>query len=195
MALEINLLPEKERRDFTTLFLILIILVFLTVLGSMMYVFIGSLNAKNAELEQQIVANQQMLSERTAQQTIGEAGTTAELQHSIHVLEQHMVPVTPVLDSLVSLLPERGFFLDLRYERYGQLELKVQFDQLAEVAYYQKQLQTSPIVLAASLAAIHTTEISLDEEEGEQNPLPRYQGDFTIQLDMKQIQEETSEHS
>ncbi|PLS16860.1 hypothetical protein CVD28_14485 [Bacillus sp. M6-12] len=212
MLVEINLLPKKERKKAG--YFLLILLLSLLMLGAIGLVYWQYSNQNNEieTLENQIQTTKQIIASEE-QKLIEQEDTdsVAELNRMVKWAETYPIETVRVLRHLISLLPERGFFLTFDYKEDSVVGLSVQFDTSVEAAYYLKKLTDSEWVLNASMVSLTTA--AAQNESSEQNVnetviipgkstneaklpndpyLPRYVGQYEIHLDNEFIKETAS---
>ncbi|MCM2675173.1 hypothetical protein [Alkalicoccobacillus plakortidis] len=196
MHQEINLLPERYKRDITPFFIAVLTVVFVLV-----SVFIFLMYYSMLERERTVAVNEvselqlQKVEIEAAAGTI-ETDLTPEqqLQDAVHQLDEYRVPTSEFTAELIELLPERGFFVRYFYQRDGLLEVTVSFDQMQEAAQYYDALFQNPIVDAVRMSDIGTeavAELTDDEEQGNtvaSNTLvkPRYEATYELALNLEE---------
>ncbi|PKG21690.1 hypothetical protein [Niallia nealsonii] len=197
MTVEINLLPEKEPKKKKS-FYFLFILFSITILFLLGMIIMGaSLQSKNVELENKtakiknlVEAEQKMLAEYQASNSV------VELQNAVDWAKIYPVKTVPVMRELSALLPERGFITSFHYTEAGLVELKVQFDTSREAAYYLKSLLDSEWVDNALLNELSMTTLDTIEDTDESaanSKVKRYIGSFDITLNQTKIKEDENE--
>ncbi|WYP25399.1 hypothetical protein NSQ54_13870 [Alkalihalobacillus sp. FSL W8-0930] len=193
---EINLLPERYKRDVTPLVIGIatIVLILIAVFAFLFYY-------SNLERERTVAVNEEAELQLQKVELEAAAGTfTADqtpeqqLQEAILQLESYRVETSAFTEELIQLLPERGFFIRYFYQRDGLLELSVSFDQMQEAAQYYHELSQSPYVDAVRMGEIGTeavAEQNVDEEEeassDEPRILPRYEATYELALNLQEV--------
>lgn len=164
MLIDINLLPRKERRSLATI-IITLGLILLFILGSI-FVFV---NYQSTKSELKSIKNQlQTTSQLRAiqEQKLTEINATTgvdELKSTIEWTEKLPVSSVTLLKHLTSLLPERGFILNINYQDSGTVTLNVQFDTNREAAYYLNELEHSDVIRKVSLNSLTTSGQEMEE--------------------------------
>ncbi|MCP3762583.1 hypothetical protein NLX67_09295 [Domibacillus sp. A3M-37] len=180
MLIDINLLPAKKKKSISTLALLIIGAI---ILASAIALF-AAVQVKQGEVEraERNLATQQQLRE-TLEQAASNSSTATEtsadqLRQAVEWSQVRRLPASPILEHLVSLLPERGFFQSMSYVSEETMNLTVQFDTSRQGAYYLAELKSSGWVENASILQMDT---SVDESEEEAkvllevaDALPRY---------------------
>ena len=188
MLVDINLLPQKERDRPAFLIAAISILA----LGIIIWAVLAFL-ANSHENEQAVLAAQsvQVASEQAAIRSQLEAAQgmneEQQLKATVDWAESYQFDTVPLLEELVSILPERGFFDSFSYTGLDQAVLSVQFDTAREAAYYLAQLKTSELIEKATLDSVAQNELdSAEAEEGiliEEESIietPRYIAAYTL---------------
>ncbi|WP_409251519.1 PilN domain-containing protein [Bacillus sp. SCS-153A] len=194
MLIDINLLPQKERKRRLPVYIGLAALI-LTLLGTGFLLIHTHLSQQELE---NITKNLEMKKEYRLQQEIAvnniESSDGVEQLHTaVQWAEQYPIDTVPVLEHLTSLLPERGFFRQFSYTEDGMVNLNVQFDTSRQAAYFLNDLKNSDWISEAKLTSLLT---SLSEaDEGifvlpEDQLMPRYLGQYEVLLNQAFIKNE-----
>lgn len=189
MLVDINLLPQKERdRPASVIAAISILLLGVIVWGVFAFLSNG-LEKEQAALaaESAQVASEQALLREQLEATQG-LNEEQQLKVTVDWAESYQFDTVPLLDELVSKLPQRGFFDSFTYTGMDQAVLAVQFDTARESAYYLAQLKASEMLESATLDSVTQEEIQTETVEGEtvvvdeDAPLqnPRYLATYTL---------------
>lgn len=179
MQIDINLLPQKEKtHDYPKVwsigFAVTGVLI-AAIIGSLSFIEANNLDRVEKELAQ--VTEVRSTMEANAS-TFTASSSYQQLSSTIQWANEYPVVSSAVLEHLVSLLPERGFFQQYGYSETGTISLTVQFDTSREVAFYLDRLLGSESIENATLLSISTQEM----EETARDVLPRYIGTFDIVL-------------
>jgi type IV pilus assembly protein PilN len=185
MLVDINLLPEKEKKNYA-LFVLIFFLIIAAVLGWIMM----QLHYNNVKNEAQYI--QKQIDDTKLLRTLQEKNLTdytsstayAELEAAIQWTEKLPISTVLILRHISSLLPERGFILNFNYTDEGTVNTLVQFDTSREAAYYLKSLKDSEFIEKVNLTSLVTSnsEDSLKVSNIKNVLLPRYIGQFTLTL-------------
>lgn len=194
MLVDINLLPVKESKSLkTTILLIVAVTLFLgsaTWLGLDYYVSAGTLEEKERLLEQEKLLVQTQLEKQ--QQAVPQV-ESAPLAEKIDYIRDKKIAATDLLQHLVALLPERGFFMKYEYKDKKTVLVEAQFDTLAETSNYLFELTNSPYLATATIEKMETTnfeEINEGEDMTAMNDyLPRYRSLYKIEFEKEKILE------
>jgi type IV pilus assembly protein PilN len=195
MLVEINLLPQKQRRSSTIirLFLLLSIIMLISTLLTAWQVqrYKSTINS----LENNIANSEQLIVDLQQNMDTSSTNSYVELSNAVEWSTNQPIKSVPVLQHLTSLLPERGFLLNYAYSESGTISLTVQFDTKKEAAFYLKWLNDSAWIKEVKLSNLTSsqTEISTDNrtnlQSEENNFLSRYTGNFEITLNGDKIRE------
>ena len=183
MLIDINLLPEKETKSRGFLYLLLIITLIMTF--SIVYLlFQTHTNEKKLEsIQSQIQTKRQYrLSLEESLKTFDSSTASKTLDKAVSWAEDYPITTVPVLDHLVALLPERGFFRSFSYTEDGVISLQVQFDTSNEAAYYLSKLEDSKWVADSTISEIKTEAINTDSKDSSGEYLPRYIATYELTI-------------
>lgn len=184
MLVEINLLPKKEYRKSSQLIIAAIISIFFAIAISAVY-FQGSSYGKEMELVDQKISNLQKLNNAQQEKLAeGNAGNSViKLQEAVQWAEQYPVQTVPIMQNIISLLPDRGFIQSFEYSNMDSILITVQYDASRDAAFYLSSLKQSEWVKEAELMNVVADEIV--EEARVKNDiqgkiLPRYTAEYKI---------------
>lgn len=188
MLVDINLLPQKERDRPAFLIAAISILLVAVIVWAVLALMAGSHANEQETLTAQSV---QVASEQAAIRTQLEAAQgmneEQQLKATVDWAESYQFDTVPLLEELVSMLPERGFFESFSYTGLDQAILSVQFDTAREAAYYLAQLKASELIESAALDSVAQNELeTVEGEEGvviEESTIqetPRYLATYTL---------------
>jgi len=193
MLAEINLLPQKQQRNYTNLLVILIVAIMLLGATLTIFSFLNKKNEQIAQLEQEYDTAQQqttVLQQQASQSTDSDA--VSDLEKAIQWSEEYPVDFVPLLNELTKQLPEKGYFYQMDYLDSSSLELIVQFESSSETAYYLKRLKESDLLEEVKLLTVETVPIDVAAEDS----VPRYLAGYKLLIDraaLKAFKEEDSE--
>lgn len=196
MLIDINLLPRKERKSLVALIIILGLLL-LFIFGSV-FLFINYQSTKSDldSLKTQLQTTSQLRA--IQEQKLAEINATStvdELKSTIEWTEKLPISSVTLLKHLTSLLPDRGFILNINYQDTGTVTLNVQFDTSREAAYYLNELENSDVINKVTLNSLAT---SGEELEKTNKPVkdvldkilvPRYLAAYQIELNNEKLKE------
>jgi type IV pilus assembly protein PilN len=195
MLVDINLLPKKERKNFT-LFIILAVLSSVILIGTLYFLIYGNALKKDEKVlkEKILQVNEKLQQEQDKLITMQETTSLEELKNAVKWAETYPIKAVEVLKHLTSLLPERGFILQYSYNEKGIIHLSVQFDTSREAAQYLQWLTDSEWfdeVSITSLGLSTTSDLTanLNNEMNNTEFIPRYIGEFDISLAREKVKE------
>lgn len=182
MLVEINLLPKRERKSRLLSLLLIVAAVLLLVGATTFYFVIQHMEQQISQLKTELDQTKAL---RIAEEEKQSAGTSAsvgaQLQEAIRWAEQYPLHTVLLLRELIERLPERGFLMNVSYDRDGAIQLTVQFDTPRESAAYLQALKE-----ASFIADVKLTSLTATEGKSEEGTMPRYVGQFSIQLNMEE---------
>lgn len=192
MHININLLPQKEKKRTPAWLFILIAALFLVVA---VFLFSGIYVKQNelGLLEQKLTQTTELRKTMEGSIAQEEAGSSIEqLNQAVSWAEQKQLPVTSILNHFIERLPDRGFFQSLSYLSDDSLTLTIQFDTSREAAYYLAEIHESPWVSSAKLLKVETSfeEVEANNQEAAEakNALPRYLAEYEIVMDRSSVE-------
>lgn len=203
MVIDINLLPQKERKS-KAFFISIIVLIFFAIASLVAALFyLNAINNKMERVESDLNYTQLLISqEQLKLDEVKGNDSLSELERTVSWAEQYPIKTIPLIKKLTSLLPERGFIQGFSYQEMGEVTLTVQFDTPREAAYYLKNLLDSDWIQDAFLNSIKTEKLADDQQsdsdgeenvskdEEKENILPRYIGDYRIVLNKDVIKQD-----
>jgi type IV pilus assembly protein PilN len=189
MLVEINLLPKKEPKNVTFLVIIFSALLILLVAGSV-FLWQGSrFDNELASIEKDISTTKQLIKAEEAKQISNQASSSyAELGSAVQWANEEPLKSVPIITHIVALLPQRGFIKTITYAEAGAVSLTVQFDTSRDSAYFLKRLLDSEWVSEANLTSLTIDES--EETDADTEIIPRYKGQFEINLNRNFINQE-----
>lgn len=183
MLVEINLLPKRERKSQLIPLLSIVVAMLLIVGATTFYVIVQRMEQQITQLKTELDQTKALrIAEEEKQKTKTNASVGAQLQEAIRWAEQYPVHTVALLHELIERLPERGFLMNVSYARDGVIQLTVQFDTTRESAAYLQTLKDASFIADVKLTSLTATE-GKTEEEG---TMPRYIGQFSVQLNMEE---------
>jgi type IV pilus assembly protein PilN len=191
MLVEINLLPEKEKRN--KLLLIILIVVSIAFIAAMIvgYLVYESKSQTVENIEKEIeftIALREIEEQRlVAEENIEDFN---ELMAKVDWISSQRISLVFLLEHLVSLLPERGYFMNYQYTDQGTVSINVQFDTPREAASYLHQLNESPFITKAALQNLTTDELTDEETSDRFRFLPRYRANYTVEINRESVKQE-----
>ncbi|SDP00137.1 hypothetical protein [Halobacillus aidingensis] len=180
MVVEINLLEQKEKRNILPYLVVAFFALLLLVLSIVFNAQKSNLVEESSRLDEQI--SQVKVEQESIATTSGGEGTEREqLNNSLEQLKGTVVPVIPVVEGLVSLLPERGFFESFALTGTSEITVNVRFDTIQEAAKYTNTLLQQSFISDVELAGVDTYVV--DDTEDLYDYQPRYIASYYIVLE------------
>jgi type IV pilus assembly protein PilN len=194
MLVEINLLPQKQRKRSTNYRIVIYLMLAFLVCMSLLYWQVQKYNNEIDQLQAEITSYEQNIATIQQEMNVESTNSYVELSNAVEWSSKYPIKSVAVLRHLTSLLPERGFLLTYSYTESGALSLTVQFDTKKEAAYYLNWLNDSEWTKEVKLTQLSATQTESNVETGlgtqdilEEEFLPRYTGVFEITLDQDKI--------
>ena len=203
MLVDINLLPKKAPRKAGLPVFIIFFLV-LTAIGIGLFYWqyaakqesLASLQSQTLRMEETIAVQSQKIA------TFESSNSAAELEKIVEWARDYPIETVPVLQHLISFLPERGFFQNFAYNDDGSINLSIQFDSSREAAFYLTKLTESEWINEAKLTGITTSAEIIDLNDQEDNLenesklindpfMPRYLALYTLSLNRQTVKDDT----
>ncbi|UXH44239.1 pilus assembly protein PilN [Rossellomorea vietnamensis] len=192
MLVDINLLPQNEKRSRQWLYVVAGVISLGILALIILFILAGNLGKDVDALTAQLQSEKQLRAEK--EQSISDFESSdawVQLEDAVSWVEDYPIDTVPVLDHLVELLPERGFLKEFTYAEDGSIQLSIQFDTSSEAAYYLTHLKDSKYTQDAKLSSL-ATESVMENEQAAVNTepvLPRYIGQYEVILNRDSIKE------
>lgn len=191
MHVNINLLPQKEKKR-TPAWLFILIAALLLIIAVFLFSGIYIKQNELGLLEQKLAQTTKLRTTMEGSIAQDESGSSVErLNQAVSWAEQKQLPVTPILNHFIERLPDRGFFQSFSYLSDDSLTLTIQFDTSREAAYYLAEIHESPWVSSAKLLKVETSfeEVEANNQEAAEvkNALPRYLAEYEIIMDRASV--------
>ncbi|RSL32629.1 hypothetical protein D7Z54_14355 [Salibacterium salarium] len=184
MLADINLLPEKEKKDGTWLVVagVLLILLF------MVYLSTHVIEAKIQETVSVLEEEQQRLSSQIQEESAQESGAVTELNDLQNVadnLRETIVPASDLTHRVTKSLPEGGYIATFDYTYPSTLNLTVQVNEVNEAADFQHTLQEETVFSDVSMESIQYFDPLEENPERfhENERIPRYEAVFDMAVE------------
>ncbi|RFU65877.1 hypothetical protein [Peribacillus glennii] len=212
MLAEINLLPKKEPKKYSLLFITILFLLLSVVSGVFFYYQYKAESEKLDFLQTQIEKTKELAAaEQQKIAVVENSNSAAELEKMVNWTKKYPIETVKVLRHIISLLPDRGFIQNFEYSETGSLKLMVQFDTSRESSYFLKELTESKWVMEAKLLNLTAESVGDVPENapaavGEEGPgqaetvdgeqeiqlgnapfIPRYVGGYEIKLNTAEL--------
>lgn len=183
MLVEINLLPKREQKSRFIPLLSIVFTVLLIVGATIFYVIVQRMEQQIAQLKTELDQTKALrIAEEEKQKTAANTSVGVQLQEAIQWAEQYPIHTVALLHELIERLPERGFLMNVSYARDGAIQLTAQFDTTRESAAYLQALKDASFIADVKLTSLTASEGKAEEE----GTMPRYIGQFTVQLNMEE---------
>jgi type IV pilus assembly protein PilN len=189
MNVEINLLRARKKRPIFTLlvYLLISVLVFGILFFYLTYLNVTSeISSKKNQIATLQQGKLKMLAEMEDLQYVT---IIDEYETDVLKIEELHISSVKVLKKFVSLLPERGYFLDYSYSGNGIAKVYVQFDTLPEMSLYTDAMNAIAWVKDVELVNVDIRQIG----EKSENVLPRYYVQYAITLNMDEMKDAQTE--
>ncbi|WP_201713642.1 PilN domain-containing protein [Rossellomorea arthrocnemi] len=199
MLVDINLLPQNEKRSRRWLYVVIGVLSVGILAVMILLILAGTIGKDVDVLTAELQSTKQLRAEK--EQSISDFESSdawVQLESAVSWAESYPIDTVPVLEHLVELLPERGFLKEFTYAEDGRSQLSIQFDTSSEAAYYLTHLKESKYIQDATLSSLATESISENDSQSAVNTetiLPRYLGQFEITLNRNEIKKMETEES
>ncbi|RKL65912.1 hypothetical protein CR203_17720 [Salipaludibacillus neizhouensis] len=186
MNVEINLLPKKARGNRIQLLLLFLLIITMMMVVVFAFLFHQNQEQRSQQLEREIENVREMQQVITARQAnMGSDGS--KLESAVEELEGQRKPISRLLETFVRQLPERGFIETFEYQEEGIITADIQFDEQREAASFLHAVDELVVVEEAMIDEMLAEEIIFNEDEWNEEVLPRYIASFTITLDTKML--------
>ncbi|MEC3882645.1 hypothetical protein VKA52_02760 [Halobacillus sp. HZG1] len=180
MIVEINLLEQKEKRNILPYIAVAFFALLLFIMAIVFHAQKTTLVNESSRLDEQILQVQRE-QENLAGPSEGDGTEREQLKSSLQELKSTIVPTVPVVEGLVSLLPERGFFESFALTSASEVNVNVRFDTIQDVAKYTHTLLQQSFISDVELAGVETDVV--DDTEDLYDYQPRYVASYYIVLE------------
>jgi len=158
MLVEINLLPQKDPKNFNIVYISAIAAVLILISGIYFWQ-IKTVKNDVASVDNQIEMTKKIAEKQEeSAQTTEVASSAGLLKAAVDWAADYPIQTIPVMRHLNSLLPERGFIQSFAYTEDGTVTISVQFDSSREAAYFLESLKESEWIEDASLSSLTANE-------------------------------------
>ncbi|MDQ0298682.1 Tfp pilus assembly protein PilN [Salibacterium salarium] len=189
MIADINLLPEKEKKDGTWLVVFSVLLVLLV----MVYVSTQFMIAKEEEAVATLEEEQQALSSeiQAEQSRQGEEGEIADLQQAANTIHNTIVPASSLLERMTASLPDGGYITAIDYAYPSLLNVTVQVNEVNEAADLQHTLQEEESFSNVSMVSVNYSDPLEENPERfhEEERIPRYKAVFEMNVEGRELRQ------
>lgn len=200
LLVDINLLPKKEPRNIATFIIIILSVIVLLAVGIYFYWQKTALKQALHKVDEEITVSTELLTLEQKKLTDTETMSEVEqLEKAITWTNKQPTNINYVVQQLVKLLPERGFFQSFNLST-DSVQTTIQFDTSEDAAYYLNMLLETEWISEANLTGRSTRQIVEQDDEADVTAeddeiMPRYIANYTIELDLAAVKEITNESS
>jgi type IV pilus assembly protein PilN len=179
--IDINLLPQRGKKRTAFTYSVLGTAGVFILIALFMMLTWQNLLADIKRTDEKIVSVKKIIDLQQSKVLGAETSDgTGQLSEAVQKMMTYKVKTVPLLNELISLLPERGFIREFEYSDKDAISLTIQFDSSREAAFYLSHLRTMKWIKDTEILEITTEEI--DENEAE-DILPRYLASYRLHLD------------
>ncbi|WP_209808055.1 hypothetical protein [Ammoniphilus resinae] len=201
MLVNINLLPQREKKSLSPYILLAIGLLILIIGGCWLYFQGQSLKLELSTAEEQLTMIKKLREVEEQKASLSVSTSSAnQLQGIVSWVEEQPVSTVIVLHKLTAALPKYGAFQNYQYAGDSSVTLSVQFDTLFEVSAYLHELEEDPIINEVKLKNVKTVSVNTPGSEeraltgdDQEQFMPRYMALFQMKLDKESIKAEKEE--
>ncbi|SFM06258.1 hypothetical protein [Salibacterium qingdaonense] len=183
MSADINLLPEKEKRDVTWIMLAGVLLVLFLAL----FLFFQIAENRQRQEITELNSRQQELTEALEEETDSE-GKEAQIQahrSTLDELKNTVVPASPVIRAVARALPSDGYIQAFDYAYPSTLTVTVELNEVNQSADMQYALGEAAVFEDVTMEALNAYSPSGGNTETTQTPdnqLPRYEAVYEMSV-------------
>jgi type IV pilus assembly protein PilN len=194
MLVDINLLPQKEKRSKAAYISLAAAGLAAVILSVSLYVYLGSQKEEIEQVETQIAqTNEIMEAQRVKLADYESSNSVGELENAISWAKEQPFSMVYILNEVTKLLPERGYITEFEKDEDNKIKQIVQFDTKSQAAYYLNSLLTLEWLDEAILTEAKTTDVLKDDDEtssAEEEILPRYFAAYELQINSSLLKQE-----
>lgn len=187
MIVNINLLPQREKRNIATL--IMIVIFFMVISSVILFLYVMKQNeeiSKSSKQQQLTSISAQLIEHNKSQQSSGTETDIAKLQAELNQLKSTTFSTVFVIDELTKQLPKYGVFDSLNYEKDGSIELQVSFNEKREAIYYFARLQKQEWILQTKISSIEAKKDNTNIENVER-VYSDYVANYAIEINLEKL--------
>ncbi|MGN7177263.1 hypothetical protein BK139_05415 [Paenibacillus sp. FSL R5-0490] len=186
MQVDINLLPQREKRTKNIYIILGTIAVLLIAAFLFVYLTVEKKNTELLQIEKRITQTNEILEAQQAKLAEYQSSNAAEeLKIAIEWAEKQPFELVYLMEQITRLLPERGFVIEFELDEENRVKQIVQFDAKSEAAYYLHSLTELPWIDEAIISEAKTADILKDEAaelRKQANIQPRYYAEFELRI-------------
>jgi type IV pilus assembly protein PilN len=184
--IDINLLPQKEKKQKAFTYSIAGTAGLVVLVALFMLLTWKSTLTETKRTEAEIDTTKKIIEvQQTKVLGAESSGSVDQLNKAVQEMLDYPVKTVPLLNELISLLPDRGFFNEFMYADRTVINTIVQFDSSREAAFYLSRLKTVEWIEEADIIEITTAETGESEDE---KILPRYLAAYEIHIDQGKME-------
>ncbi|SIS50606.1 hypothetical protein [Salimicrobium flavidum] len=161
-TVQINLLEEKEEKNWTPLLMIASAVMLMLLLLLVFWWQANSIEEQTMELESELQQLEQREAELNAASTDELATQRQTLQEAVADLEARDFSVAETVREMVALLPERGYIDYFALQEDGTVSIDVRVDNLQQTATYLDGLDTYEKTGEVELSGVTGEEPAVD---------------------------------
>ncbi|WP_080844616.1 PilN domain-containing protein [Cytobacillus gottheilii] len=192
MLVDINLLPQKEKKTKASYIVLLASLLIVLLIAAVFFFIIQDRKQTIANTEQQLEQTTELLEAKRAKlENYQSSNSVTDLQNAITWADHQPYDVVYMLQELTKLLPERGFISDFEMDGDNGVNQQVQFDTKSEAAYYLNLLTSVEWIEEAVLTEAQTADLTDEENEAAASDdiVPRYIANFEMRINVPALKE------
>ncbi|MBM7098001.1 hypothetical protein JSY36_19965 [Bacillus sp. H-16] len=194
MPVEINLLPKKEQKDRSLLYVIggFFLACFL---AAAVFAILGS-NVEQDIAEAETILTENKIASAEIEQEIHNLSNADQAQLSLWIekLEGKTTPASAVLHEVVTRMPPEGYLVEYDYGFPFDVYIEAAFYEMRDLAYYHQALEESALISQVTLHRIDGEDMTGEDEEEEEETtfftqpaqsevyLPHYTAAMTITI-------------
>lgn len=192
MLVDINLLPQKEKKTKASYIVLLASILIVLMIAAVFFFIIQDRKQSIADTEQQLAQTTELLEAKRAKlENYQSSNSVTDLQNAITWADQQPYNVVYMLQELTKLLPERGFISEFEMDEDHSVNQQVQFDTKSEAAYYLSLLTSVQWIEEAVLTEAQTADLTDQENESavSDDIVPRYIANYEMRINVPALKE------
>lgn len=179
MEIQINLLPEKPKKNYFLFIFIGLSIGILALTLTVTVIYYQSLQQQLRSIQERIETTVQLQEMYTVENT--NMADAALVTESVETLLEERISATFVLNELVKNLPRNGSFTEYQYDENGTVYIEAQFRTKREIASFLHHLKEMDMIQYVMLDYI--SEASTERKRS------LYDASFSITLNTDQLKE------
>jgi type IV pilus assembly protein PilN len=198
MLVDINLLPQKEKRSKAAYISLGSAGLAAVILSVSLYIYLGSQKEEIEQIDTQIAQTNEILeAQRVKLADYESSNSVGELENAISWAKEQPFSMVYILNEVTKLLPERGYITEFEKDEENKIKQIVQFDTKSQAAYYLNSLLSLGWLDEAILTEAKTTDVLKDDDEetsaAAEEILPRYFAAYELQINSSLLKQEIEE--